>query len=68
MGEGYLHHPKRNDEMITMVVEFKFCSYQGCEYMTTRVEKIINNNLGVITSRNIHIMFHIENLSIDGQR
>ena len=36
--------------------------------MTTRVEKIVNNNLGIITSRNIHILFHIENLSIDGQR
>ena len=36
--------------------------------MTTRVERIINNNIGIITSRNIHVLFHIENLSIDGQR
>jgi len=38
----------------------------GCDYMTTRVEKILNKNQGILTSRKSHILFHIENLSIDG--
>ena len=39
---------------------------QGCEYMTTRVEKILNKNQGILTLRNINVIFHIEQLSIDG--
>ena len=42
-------------------------SIQGCEYMTARVEKIVNKNQGIMTLRKNHIMFHIEKLSLDGQ-
>jgi len=42
-------------------------SLQGCEYMTARVEKILNKNQGIITLRKNHVMFHIEKLSVDGQ-
>ena len=39
---------------------------KDCEYMCARLEKIINKTQGILMLKSRGIVFHIENLSIDG--
>ena len=41
---------------------------KDCSSLSGRVEKIINKNQGIIACRSGHILFHVENLSIDGEK
>ena len=40
---------------------------KDCTYLAGRIEKILDENQGIITCRSGRILFHIENFSLDGE-
>ena len=40
---------------------------KDCTYLAGRIEKILDENQGIITCRSGRILFHIENFSVDGE-